>query len=105
MLNFVIRLNSLLGVSFNKLIHSAFSFINQRSARGEKITFNRYIFNIKIIFVAQVKRLTVSKPPLDQLKRSIETLLRAGPVCLNNFSASISGASAGVRLPSGGAAG
>ena len=30
---------------------------------------------------------------------------RAGPVCLNNFSASISGASAGVRLPSGGAAG
>jgi hypothetical protein len=31
--------------------------------------------------------------------------LRAGPGCLNNFSASISGASAGVRLPSGGAAG
>ena len=29
----------------------------------------------------------------------------AGPVCLNNFSASISGASAGVRLPSGVAAG
>jgi hypothetical protein len=33
------------------------------------------------------------------------TALRAGPVCLNNFSASISGASAGVRLPSGVAAG
>jgi hypothetical protein len=31
--------------------------------------------------------------------------LRTGPGCLNNFSASISGASAGVRLPSGGAAG
>jgi hypothetical protein len=30
---------------------------------------------------------------------------RAGLVCLNNFSASISGASAGVRLPSGVAAG
>ena len=30
---------------------------------------------------------------------------RAGPGRLNNFSASISGASAGVRLPSGGAAG
>jgi HSP20 family protein len=30
---------------------------------------------------------------------------RSGPGCLNNFSASISGASAGVRLPSGGAAG
>ena len=30
---------------------------------------------------------------------------RAGPGCLNRFSASISGASAGVRLPSGGAAG
>jgi hypothetical protein len=29
---------------------------------------------------------------------------RGGPGCLNNFSASISGASAGVRLPSGGAA-
>ena len=30
---------------------------------------------------------------------------RGGPGCLNRFSASISGASAGVRLPSGGAAG
>ena len=30
---------------------------------------------------------------------------RAGSGCLNRFSASISGASAGVRLPSGGAAG
>jgi uncharacterized protein len=30
--------------------------------------------------------------------------LRGGPGCLNNFSASISGASAGVRLPSGAAA-
>jgi hypothetical protein len=30
---------------------------------------------------------------------------RAGPGCLNSFSASISGASAGVRLPCGGAAG
>jgi hypothetical protein len=29
---------------------------------------------------------------------------RAGAGCLNSFSASISGASAGVRLPSGGAA-
>ena len=29
---------------------------------------------------------------------------RAGPGCLNSFSASISGVSAGVRLPSGGAA-
>jgi hypothetical protein len=31
--------------------------------------------------------------------------LRGGPGCLNRFSASISGASAGVRLPSGVAAG
>jgi cell division GTPase FtsZ len=31
--------------------------------------------------------------------------IRAGPGCLNNFSASISGASAEVRLPCGGAAG
>ena len=31
--------------------------------------------------------------------------MRGGPGCLNRFSASISGASAGVRLPSGGAAG
>jgi hypothetical protein len=30
--------------------------------------------------------------------------VRDGPGCLNRFSASISGASAGVRLPSGGAA-
>ena len=30
---------------------------------------------------------------------------RGGPGCLNRFSASISGASAGVRLPCGGAAG
>ena len=30
---------------------------------------------------------------------------RGGPGCLNRFSASISGASAGVRLPGGGAAG
>ena len=29
---------------------------------------------------------------------------RGGPGCLNRISASISGASAGVRLPSGGAA-
>ena len=33
-----------------------------------------------------------------------EALLRGGPGCLNRISASISGASAGVRLPSGGAA-
>ena len=31
--------------------------------------------------------------------------LRGGPGCLNNFSASISGASAGVKLPSGATAG
>ena len=31
--------------------------------------------------------------------------VRGGPGCLNRFSASISGASAGVRLPSGVAAG
>ena len=31
--------------------------------------------------------------------------IRGGPGCLNRFSASISGASAGVRLPSGVAAG
>ena len=30
---------------------------------------------------------------------------RGGPGCLNRISASLSGASAGVRLPSGGAAG
>jgi len=34
-------------------------------------------------------------------KRGID---RGGPGCLNSFSASISGASAGVRLPRGGAA-
>jgi VIT1/CCC1 family predicted Fe2+/Mn2+ transporter len=44
---------------------------------------------------------------LDELaeiyvKRGVD---RGGPGCLNNFSASISGASAGVRLPCGGAAG
>jgi hypothetical protein len=33
------------------------------------------------------------------------TFGRGGPGCLNRISASISGASAGVRLPSGGAAG
>ena len=32
-------------------------------------------------------------------------MIRGGPGCLNRFSASISGASAGVRLPSGGAVG
>jgi hypothetical protein len=32
------------------------------------------------------------------------TLTRDGPDCLNNFSASISGTSAGVKLPSGAAA-
>jgi hypothetical protein len=35
----------------------------------------------------------------------IEGIIRGGPGCLNRFSASISGASAGVRLPSGVAAG
>ena len=35
----------------------------------------------------------------------LSAAVRAGSGCLNRFSASISGASAGVRLPSGGAAG
>ena len=53
-----------------------------------------------------------SKP--DRLAQTAPTLLsnptcnagvvRAGAGCLNSFSASISGASAGVRLPSGEAA-
>jgi hypothetical protein len=42
--------------------------------------------------------------PLTEAERH-ELVERSGPGCLNNFSASISGASAGVRLPSGGAAG
>ena len=42
----------------------------------------------------------------DQLsEEEVRAYIRAGPGRLNNFSASISGASAGVRLPSGGAAG
>ncbi len=45
----------------------------------------------------------------DKIERvnDLEALLkeRGGPDCLNRFSASISGASAGVRLPGGGAAG
>ncbi len=41
-----------------------------------------------------------------KIRLSIEQdCLRGGPGCLNSFSASMSGASAGVRLPSGEAAG
>jgi hypothetical protein len=43
---------------------------------------------------------SVSAQALDTRKAD-----RGGPGCLNRFSASISGASAGVRLPSGVAAG
>ena len=37
-------------------------------------------------------------------KWRLKKIKRGGPGCLNRISASISGASAGVRLPSGGAA-
>jgi hypothetical protein len=40
-----------------------------------------------------------------ELKIYVKTGERGGPGCLNRFSASISGASAGVRLPCGGARG
>jgi hypothetical protein len=43
-----------------------------------------------------------ARVPYDDLREWI--VERGGPGCLNRFSASISGASAGVRLPSGGAA-
>ena len=49
-------------------------------------------------------RMPRSMTARERMDRKLRTK-RAGPVCLNNFSASISGASAGVRLPSGGAAG
>jgi YVTN family beta-propeller protein len=43
--------------------------------------------------------------PKQRAKHSFRAGLKGGPGCLNRFSASISGASAGVRLPSGVAAG
>ena len=42
---------------------------------------------------------------LGTVEADNEREARGGPGCLNSFSASISGASAGVRLPCGGAAG
>jgi hypothetical protein len=42
---------------------------------------------------------------LNRLNVATSRTKRGGPGCLNRFSASISGASAGVRLPSGVAAG
>jgi hypothetical protein len=41
----------------------------------------------------------------EQLEAGIEAIHRGGPGCLTRISASISGASAEVRLPCGGAAG
>ena len=49
-------------------------------------------------------KLTTLPPEIGQLN-SLKTLDRAGPACLNRLSASISGASAGIRPPRGAAEG
>ena len=50
--------------------------------------------------------LNVAASPNDKTyANQLKGAARGGPGCLNRISASISGASAGVRLPSGGAAG
>ena len=58
----------------------------------------------KLVIVEEIMGSGKSLTTLNIAHR-LEASGRGGPGCLNRFSASISGASAGVRLPSGGAAG
>jgi predicted nucleotidyltransferase len=64
---------------------------------------------IRLIIMDEIGRevdITTSSSLHPRLKdRILAEAVRGGPGCLNRFSASISGASAGVRLPSGVAAG
>jgi hypothetical protein len=60
------------------------------------------------VFFSKVKNVRVcNRTEATAIDRAAKTLgkNRGGPGCLNRISASISGASAGVRLPSGLAAG
>ena len=70
--------------------------------RVSDTTIMRYLRNNSIFAFGQADRARTSATFRDIFDAM---WLRAGPGRLNNFSASISGASAGVRLPSGGAAG
>jgi hypothetical protein len=68
------------------------------------------IANLKALLLAahaDNARLAARNERLDHIIKVPAKLrvIRDGPGCLNRFSASISGASAGVRLPSVGAAG
>ena len=71
----------------------------------------KQLFGLNIVgkFLADLDVRTPLEFMSAQASATIEagapTYFRAGPGCLNRFSASISGASAGVRLPSGLAAG
>jgi hypothetical protein len=85
-----------------------------RSLEQAKLTFDAYMrvaeeaasMFEKRIEGGQVGTKEVGKKAIDfALQNATAAFERSGPGCLNNFSASISGASAGVRLPSGGAAG
>jgi hypothetical protein len=57
------------------------------------------------VFIPPVDVVLAGSGGEEQTFSDRDAAIRAGPGCLNNFSASISGASAGVRLPCGGAAG
>jgi hypothetical protein len=60
---------------------------------------------MKIIENGQQKQFELTIELARKLRSQLEASLRGGPGCLDRISASISGASAGVRLPCGEAAG
>ena len=90
------------------------TFLRRRDGHHARVTYEELFFDLVYVFaVTQLSHQLLHNLSIGGL---IETIIlwfavwlgwqyRAGPGCLNRFSASISGASAGVRLPSGLAAG
>ena len=74
---------------------------------GQRVLFMRTTDLVQRLQVARRElglEAAITKLDKYQLLILDDIAYRGGPGCLNRFSASISGASAGVRLPSGGAA-
>jgi hypothetical protein len=83
--------------------------LNDSATRVSTIWVSFLIFSLYLLIAAATvthRQLFLAEPvKLPVLNIDLPLWGRAGPGCLNRISASISGASAGVRLPCGVAAG
>jgi putative DNA primase/helicase len=80
--------------------------LEAEAAKDNEIAQQAYEAGLNAHKLRQQVKLSLEKEALKKNPKGPAGIeMRGGPGCLNSFSASISGASAGVRLPCGGAAG